>query len=148
MSYRPITVRHMESAAETATVVIRPSLRAAFDPRMREDVYDLLHELVGDGHEATLQLPDPGQFSVQNSLETVGIYVLGGVATPVLSLLATDLYNGTKKWLVKRFNKNDKASAQVITIYVNGNPTLRILGRSADHIIDITPHPRDDENLV
>ena len=39
--------------------------------------------------------------------------------------MATDIYNGTKRWLVKRFSKNEKASAQVITIYVNGNPTLR-----------------------
>ncbi|HEX4395019.1 MAG TPA: hypothetical protein VH084_26285 [Mycobacterium sp.] len=125
----------MDSVAETATVVIRPSLRAAIYPHVREDVYELLHELIGDGHEVTLQLPDPGQFSVQNSLETVGIYILGGV----LSLMATDIYNGTKRWLVKRFSKNEKASAQVITIYVNGNPTLRILGRSADHIVDMTP---------
>jgi hypothetical protein len=36
--------------------------------------------------------------------------------------MATDIYNGTKRWLVKRFSKNEKASAQVITIYVNGNP--------------------------
>jgi hypothetical protein len=133
----------MDSAAEAATVVIRPSLRAAIDRRAREDVYELLHELIGDGHEVTLQLPDPGQFSVQNSLETIGIYILGGVATPVLSLMATDLYNGSKRWLVKRFAKNDKASAQVITIYVNGNPSLRILGRSADHIVDMSPRRRD-----
>jgi hypothetical protein len=73
----------MDSVAETATVVIRPSLSASIDPRAREDVYELLHELIADGHEVTLQLPDPGQFSVQDSLETVGIYILGGVATPV-----------------------------------------------------------------
>jgi hypothetical protein len=59
--------------------------------------------------------------------------------------MATDIYNGTKRWLVKRFSKNEKASAQVITIYVNGNPTLRILGRSADHIVDMTPQRRDTD---
>jgi hypothetical protein len=133
----------MDSATEAARVVIRPSVRAAIDRRAREEAYELLHELIGDGHEVTLQLPDPGQFSVQNSLETVGIYILGGVATPVLSLMATDLYNGSKRWLVKRFAKNDKASAQVITIYVNGNPCLRILGRSTDHIVDMSPRRRD-----
>jgi hypothetical protein len=37
--------------------------------------------------------------------------------------MATDLYNSSKRWLVKRFAKNDKANAQVITIYVNGNPS-------------------------
>lgn len=135
----------MDSGAETATVVIRPSLRAAVYPHLREDVYELLHELVSDGHEVTLQLPDPGQFSVQNSLETVGIYILGGVATPVLSLMATDIYNGAKRWLVKRFSKDEKATAQVITIYVNGAPTLRILGRSADHIVDMSPQSRDTD---
>ena len=144
MSPVRVTVRDMDSVAETATVVIRPSLRAAIYPHTREDVYELLHELIGDGHEVMLQR-DPGQFSVQNSLETVGIYILGGVATPVLSLMATDIYNGTKRWLVKRFSKNEKASAQVITIYVNGNPTLRILGRLADHIVDMTPQRRDTD---
>ncbi len=124
-----VIVRDMDSVAETATVTIRPSLRAAIYPHAREDVGELLDELIGDGYEVTLQLPDPGQFSVQNSLETVGIYILGGVATPVLSLMATDINNGTKRWLVKRFSKNEKASAQVVTIYVNGNPTLTDSGQ-------------------
>ncbi|WP_264071928.1 hypothetical protein [Mycolicibacterium komossense] len=76
----------MEPAIDATTVVIRPSLRVLVDPRTLQDINDLVQELTDDGHVVTLQLPDPGQFSVQNSLETVGIYVLGGVTTPVLSL--------------------------------------------------------------
>jgi hypothetical protein len=52
----------MDSAAETATVVIRPSMRAEVDPWTRQDVDELVRELTADGRQVTLQLPDPGQF--------------------------------------------------------------------------------------
>lgn len=146
MSPRRVTVRDVDASAETVTVVIRPSLRATLYPHAREDVYELMHELIGDGHEVTLQLRDPGQFSAQNSLETVGIYILGGVATPVLSLMATDIYNGTKRWLVKRFSKDKDAKPQYVTIYgPDGKPLKNVLGRSADHIVDMTPKRRDTD---
>jgi hypothetical protein len=137
----------MDAVAEKPTVVIRPSGRMGFHPRTRQDAHELLAELASDDHNVTLQLPDPGQFSVQNSLESVGIFIAGGVSATVLPLFVTDLYDGTKRWLVKRFTKDKNAAAQYVTIYgPDGKPLKNMLGRSADHIKDMTPKPRDDDH--
>jgi hypothetical protein len=128
------------------TVVIRPSLRAAFHPKIRQDAHELVAELASDDRNVVLQLPDPGHFSVQNSLESIGIYIAGTVSGTALTLLVTDLHDGARAWLVKRFKKGKNTDAQFLTIYGPDNtPLKQILARNADHIVDMTPRPKDDD---
>ncbi|OBH37169.1 hypothetical protein A5690_07060 [Mycobacterium intracellulare] len=84
-------------------------------------------------------MPDPGKFAVQTP-ESVSIYILAGVTTQFLSLLLADISESIKRWLVSRFNKDDKASAQAVTIYVHGTAVRSILGRSADDIEDVATY--------
>lgn len=129
---------------EKPRVVIRPSLFRSLHPRSKWDAHELLTELYRDDLDIALQVPDPGQFSVQNSLETIGIFIAGNVSGTVLTLLVTDLHDGIKRWFSKRFAKDDKATPAYITLYgPKGKPLKRILGRSADHIVDISPQPRN-----
>ncbi|AFJ34045.1 hypothetical protein W7U_01920 [Mycobacterium sp. H4Y] len=84
-------------------------------------------------------MPDPGKFAVHTP-ESVSIYILAGVTTQFLSLLLADISDSIKRWLVSRFNKDDKASAQAVTIYVHGKAVKSILGRSADDIEDVSTY--------
>lgn len=100
-------------------VLLRPTIRTAFDPGSRQDVDALRSELASEGRNVTLRMPDPGKFAVHTP-ESVSIYILAGVTTQFLSLLLADISDSIKRWLVSRFNKDDKASAQAVTIYVHG----------------------------
>lgn len=132
---------------EKPRVVIRPSLFTSLHPRTKWDAHELLTELYRDDLDIALQVPDPGQFSVQNSLETIGIFIAGNVSGTVLTLLVTDLHDGMKRWLSKRFAKDDQATPAYITLYgPNGKPLKSVLGRSADHVVDMAPQPRNADS--
>ncbi|WP_264071927.1 hypothetical protein [Mycolicibacterium komossense] len=48
---------------------------------------------------------------------------------------------------MKRFTKNEKASAQHVTIYGPDNKPLKnVLGRSADHIVELPTKPPKPED--
>ncbi|BCP09133.1 hypothetical protein MINTM020_12310 [Mycobacterium paraintracellulare] len=121
------------------SVLLRPTIRTAFDPGSRQDVDALRNELASEGRNVTLRMPDPGKFAVQTP-ESVSVYILAGVTTQFLSLLLADISDSIKRWLVRRFNKDDKASAQTVTIYVHGKAVKSILGRSADDIEDVSTY--------
>ncbi|WP_152531201.1 hypothetical protein [Mycobacterium sp. UM_CSW] len=133
----------MDTAAEKPSVVLRPSGPTAFDPRTRQAAHELLAELASDDLNVTLQLPDPGQFSLQNSLEAIGIFIAGAASKKVLDLTLASALASTTRWLRNRFAKDKNAGAMYITIYgPDGKPLKNVLGRSADHIKDVTPPDR------
>lgn len=131
---------------EMPRVVIRPSLFMSLHPRTKWDAHELLAELYRDDLDIALQVPDPGQFSVQNSLETIGIFIAGNVSGTVLTLLVTDLHHGVKRWLQKRFSKDENATPVYVTLYgPDGAPLKNVLARSANRILDVTPQARNEE---
>jgi hypothetical protein len=81
------------------------------------------------------------------SLEHIGIWIGGtGVGPAVLGFLARDVYDGTKRWLRTRFNKNDNAPATYITIYgPDEKPLKHILAKNADDIKEIEPILNDEK---
>jgi hypothetical protein len=130
----------MDAGAGKPVVVVRPAGRTAFDPRTHLAARELVTALSSDLYDVSLQLPDPGQFSVQNSLESIGIFVSGGVTTPLLNLIVKDLHDRIASWMERHFTKNEHAGAQYVTIYGPDNKPLKnVLGRSADNIKDVTP---------
>ncbi|MDO0975168.1 hypothetical protein [Mycolicibacterium frederiksbergense] len=130
----------MDIETTKPTVTIRPRGRFAFDPRNQMDARELLMELSSDKLDLALELPNPNQFSAQNALETLGIYITGVISATMMPLVVTDIYNGTKRFLVKRFEKRPQANPTYVTIYGPDNtPIKSVLAKSADNIKDMPP---------
>lgn len=138
-----VMVQLMEAAAEKPTVVVRPSFRAAVDPRARQAAEELLAELSADGHDVRLEIPDPGQFSAQNSLDAIDIVVTTGAST-LVALVITDVYKGVKRWMGKRMAEDKAAGPMYITFRgPDGKPRRNLLGRAGE-VKDMTPEDRGD----
>jgi hypothetical protein len=120
-------------------------MHTAIDPRALDDLQELMVNLERSNIGVTLEMPNPHRSSVQNSLESVGIFIVGGAGTALATLVVNDVYNGTKRWLTNRFNKNQNSGPIYVTIYVESKPSRNILARSADHIVDMTPQRREDQ---
>ena len=128
----------MADAADKPIVVVRPPLRVLVDPHMRQAMDDLVAELIAEGQDARLQLPDPGQFSIQNSLDTVNVVITTGAST-LVALVVTDLYKATKRWMGKRMAEDKAAGPMYITLRgPDGKPLKNLLGRSGE-IKDMNP---------
>lgn len=129
----------METLQQPALVVRVRS----FDPRAARAARELVAHLSGDGYDVTLELPDPGQFSVQNSLDAIGIFIAGAASGKVIELAVERIFNSTTQWLRSRFAKDAEAGAMYVTLYgPDGKPLKNVLGRGVDHISNVTP-PKD-----
>lgn len=104
----------------------------------QSDIDELRTELVSDNYSLTVEPPEPPKEGIYNSLEAVGIFLAGAASTKLLDAALKDAYDGTKRWLRKRFDKDDKASSVVVTIYGPDNKPLKnVLGRPPNIIKDL-----------
>lgn len=127
----------MGEAEEKPTVTVRLSGLDAFQ-WPRADLDELRDELASDTYELTLEPPERPEDGIYNSLTAVGIFLAGAVSTKLLDSALKDAYDGAKRWLRNRFDKDENASAVVVTIYgPDGKPLKNVLGRSPNIIKDL-----------
>lgn len=129
---------------EPPTVSVRVSGPYLYSRSTHESLRQLKAELDSDKYQ--VQIPfayphaTPQTDTAVAALEQVGIWIGGGVSTTVLSLIAKDIYEGTKRWLRGRFEKNKDTPANYTTIYgPDGKPLKHILAKNADDIREIEP---------
>lgn len=128
---------------ERPTVTIRVPGAQNLDRGVRDSLLKLRTELQSDDYDARFPLVKSASTSIQNSLESVGIFIAGGVSATLLPLIVTDVYDGVKRWMLARFTKDESADAVYVTIYgPDGKPLQKVLGRGCK------PHKGHDARSV
>jgi hypothetical protein len=93
-------------------VRVFPAGLSWYDQGWGQDAHELAAELEHDDREVVLELPDPRYcYSVDPTWENLAIFIAGGVSTNLLPLVVADLYEGTKRFVRKRFAKKENTSA-------------------------------------
>jgi hypothetical protein len=105
----------VEEADEKPTVTVRLSGPTAFQ-WPRADLDELRDKLASDNYELHIEQPRPPD-KIHASLTAVGIFLAAAGTTKLLDSALKDAYDGAKRWLRNRFDKDENASAVVFTIY-------------------------------
>ncbi|MFP2992635.1 hypothetical protein ACK87K_17960 [Mycobacterium intracellulare] len=136
---------------EPPTVSVRVSGPYLYSRATHESLRQLKAELQSDKYQ--VQIPfayphaTPQTDTAVAALEQIGIWIGSGVSTAMLTLIAQDIYAGTKRWLRARFNKKADTPASYITIYgPNDKPLKHILAKNADDIREIEPNTHNEED--
>lgn len=133
---------------EPPTVTVRVSGPYLYSRATHESLRQLKVELESDKYQVQIPIAyphaTPHPDTVFAALEQIGISIGSGVGTAVLSLIAKDIYDGTKRWLRSRFEKNKGTPASYVTIYgPDEKPLKHILAKNADDIKEIEPNADD-----
>ncbi|UNB50124.1 hypothetical protein [Mycolicibacterium sp. YH-1] len=104
-------------------------------------------ELASDSYELAFEEPTPPDYNVHAPLTAVGIFLAGAATTTLLNTALKDAYDGAKRWLKSRFEKDKDADAVVVTIYgPNGRPLKNVLGRPPNIIKDLDDYAERDRD--
>jgi hypothetical protein len=117
-------------------IVIRVGSGSAAEivtPKFRESVQELAAALRETGHSVAIEEPERKQIPGLGFLtlaEAIGIFIGTGVATALLNVVVTDIYNSAKSWARQQFKKQQSSNPnqgqlRSFTIYDSeGKPLL------------------------
>jgi hypothetical protein len=121
-------------------VVVGPTGWSWYDPIWGEEARELATELEQDDREISLQLPDPRvSYSMSQTWANLAIFIGGSVSATLLPLIVSDVYEGAKAFLRKRFARSENASEIRVTIYGPDHKPLKSIVMEDTGIIEDRP---------